>query len=251
MNKIDCQCTYCGKLLKRYPSKSGNYFCSLDCKAEFQRLGKPVSKEKLYDLYIVQRLSANQIAEIVHRNPKRVWEWLRDYNIPTRPRGTDYGQRFRKGEPSRFKGKHLSEEAKEKIRQKRINDGHVPYLINGMHWLHATGRKPASWKGGVTPERQKIYSSDKWKECVKEVWKRDKAICQRCGKKYNSTDCPQHFHIHHVYSFADFPYLRMNSDNLILLCPECHRFVHSKKNIDKEFLTKPITIPKWLYTRSK
>ena len=122
--------------------KGGCYFCDIKCKAEYQRLQKPITKEELYVLYIEQRLSANKIAEIVHRNPKRVWEWLKEYDIPTRPRGTDYGQQFHKGETSPRKGKHLSEETKEKIRQARIRDGRVPYLINGIHWLHATGRKP-------------------------------------------------------------------------------------------------------------
>lgn len=251
MGKITCQCTYCGKELQRFPSKSGCYFCDIKCKAEYQRLQKPITKEELYDLYIEQRLSANKIAEIVHRNPKRVWEWLKEYDIPTRPRGTDYGQQFHKGETNYWKGKHLSEETKEKIRQARIRDGHVPYLINGIHWLHATGRKPASWKGGITPERQKIYSSEKWKQCVKEVWKRDNATCQRCGKQYNSTDRTQHFHIHHKYTFADYPYLRMNPDNLVLLCPECHHFVHSKANVEHDFMTIPMIIPKWLYTRTR
>ena len=250
MSKITCQCTYCGKPIKRYPSKSGNYFCDQNCKAEYPQLQKPISKEELYDLYIEQRLSANKIAEIVHRDPKRVWEWLKEYDIPTRPRGTDHGQCFHRGEPSRFKGKHLSEESKDKIRQARMKDGHVPYLINGIHWLHATGKKPPSWKGGVTPERQKIYSSKKWKQCVKEVWKRDNAICQMCGEKYNLMDRSKHFHIHHMYSFAEFPYLRMNPDNLVLLCPNCHHFVHSKKNVNNDFMTKPMTIPEWLYTRS-
>ena len=251
MGKIVCKCTYCGSLLTRYQSKSGTYFCNNKCKAEYQRLQKPITKEELYNLYIEQGLSANKIAKIVHRDSKRVWEWLKEYDIPTRPRGTDYGQQFHKGEPSRFKGKHHSEEAKEKFRQARIKDGHVPYLIKGIHWLHASGRKPASWKGGVTPERQIMYSSDKWKRCVKEVWRRDNATCQRCGKQYNLTDRSQHFHIHHMYSFANYPYLRMNPDNLVLLCPDCHRFVHSKENIEHEFITKPMIVPKWLYTRTR
>ena len=251
MGKVECKCSYCGKKLMRYPSKSGMHFCNRNCKAEYQRLQKPITKEELYDLYIVQRLSANKIADMVHRDPKRVWDWLKDFDIPTRPRGTDYGQCFHKGDPGPWKGKHLPEETKEKMRQARLKDGHVPYLINGVHWLHATGRKPASWKGGVTPLRQKIYSTDAWKKCVQIVWQRDNATCRRCGKKYSRTDGMKPFHIHHIYGFAQFPYLRANPDNLVLLCKECHNFVHSKQNIDHEFMLKKIIIPSWLYKRSE
>lgn len=239
-------CGYCGKQLMRYPTKTDHYFCDIKCKSEFQRLQKPVDRDTLYDLYVLQKKSANQIAKIYHRDAKTVWNWLKDYQIPTRPRGTNYGQWFRPGHISALKGTHLSEKQKEFLRQCRLQDGHVPYLINGVHWLKATGRKPASWKGGVTPLRQRIYSSSLWKICTEYVWKRDNAECQRCGKKFNETDRSAPFHIHHIYSFANYPYLRTAPDNLVLLCPECHRFIHSKENTKQEYLTRiQMSLPEW------
>lgn len=90
------------------------------------------------------------------------------------------------------------------------------------------------WKGGVTPDRQAFYTSQKWKNACSEVWKRDKATCQRCGLyKEDSPDMP--YHIHHIRSFADKK-LRADPENLVLLCEGCHHFVHSKENKNHEFI---------------
>jgi len=91
-----------------------------------------------------------------------------------------------------------------------------------------TGEESSNWKGGCTPERQDVYSSTEWKSAVREVYGRDKGICQRC-------DIKGKMHVHHIVSFAEEEY-RVDSDNLVLLCVKCHRFVHSKKNIGKEFI---------------
>jgi 5-methylcytosine-specific restriction endonuclease McrA len=90
------------------------------------------------------------------------------------------------------------------------------------------------WLGGVTPERQDFYTSRAWKDACRTVWGRDKGICQRCGIKHKEAlDIP--FHIHHIVSFADKD-LRAEPGNLVLLCEVCHWFVHSRRNLNGEFL---------------
>ena len=244
---IKTNCAFCDNgLVRKTKSKTGMYFCNIECKRQWQLNQKPLNKEELYELYVIQRKSANEIADMVKRNPKRVWEWLKEYNIETRPRGTDYGQNFKKGDESKFKGHHHTMEIRNKIRGLRLKDGHVPYLINGVHWLKSTGRKPANFKGGVTPLRQNIYNSIEWKECVKYVWKKYNATCELCGLNYKDVD-RRHvkFHIHHLYAFADYPELRTEKDNLILLCDKCHRFIHSNKNKENKFKLKNMKLPKW------
>ena len=91
------------------------------------------------------------------------------------------------------------------------------------------------WRGGVTPERQAFYTSAAWKAACASVWKRDHATCQRCKmRRKDQADMP--FHIHHIVSFADKA-LRADPANLVLLCEACHLYVHSKKNINGEFLS--------------
>jgi hypothetical protein len=90
------------------------------------------------------------------------------------------------------------------------------------------------WLGGVTPERQAFYQSAAWKSACSRVWKRDKATCMRCGlNRRLFPDVPMH--IHHVVSFADES-LRADASNLVLLCEVCHQFVHSRRNVNREFL---------------
>jgi hypothetical protein len=97
-----------------------------------------------------------------------------------------------------------------------------------------TGALSTNWKGGVTAERQSFYSSDEWKAVVSKVWKRDNATCQNCGKHKSSyRDLP--FDIHHIVTFMCRT-LRAEITNLVLLCEDCHYWVHSGSNIGKKFL---------------
>jgi hypothetical protein len=195
---------------------------------------KSITHEWLYQKYVEEGLDCVQIGKIVSRDPKTVWSWLRSYGIPTRPRGDT--RNFGNG-PHGSLGKKLSPERREKLRQDRLRDGHVPYLRNGVH--HLKGKRGAdtpNWKGGVTPERQDVYGTQEWKTAVKTVWRRDNATCQRCGlhhkaaKKKGIT-----FDIHHIVSFA-VKELRCEPSNLVLLCEPCHYWIHSSANINKEFI---------------
>lgn len=96
------------------------------------------------------------------------------------------------------------------------------------------GELNPNWKGGITAERQAFYASDEWKKACSRVWKRDKATCQRCGlHRDDRPDMP--FAIHHIQPF-DVTELRSVVVNLVLLCEACHHFVHSRGNINREFL---------------
>lgn len=96
------------------------------------------------------------------------------------------------------------------------------------------GANNRAWLGGVTAERQSHQKSEEWKKVVHLVWKRDQQVCQKCGAGRKSK---KQFHIHHLISFK-IKELRSDINNLILLCNDCHRFVHSRKNINKEFLKR-------------
>lgn len=227
-------CKFCGKEIHY---RTPRMYCDINCKAEWQRTQKPATKEWLYQKYIVEGLSANAIAEIVHRDPKQVWRWIRDYGIETRKRGYANPEvQFKKGE-SYWTGKKHDDAFKEKIRQARLKDGHVPYLVNGQHYLKGKrGAETNNWKGGITPQRQQVYGTEEWKIAVKTVWKRDAGICQRCGRKATTEDKKKkNFDIHHIVSFENVE-LRTEPTNLVLLCEECHYFVHSKKNEKGEFI---------------
>jgi 5-methylcytosine-specific restriction endonuclease McrA len=237
--KVTFDCEICGKsVTKWWYAYMGERprFCSKACKGEMQRRSKPVDREWLYQKYVVEGLDCTQIAALVQRNSKRVWEWLRDYGIPTRGRGTTGNGRHTKGiKPN------ITPEGRERksaaLRAARLADGRVPYLRkDGTHAMRGRrGADTPNWKGGITPERTAVYGSLEWKAAVKAVWRRDNATCQRCRKHHNTATNRGTFDIHHIVSFA-VAELRCEVNNLVLLCEECHYWVHSADNVNRDFI---------------
>lgn len=194
--------------------------------------------DTLRRLYLEQGLGCPEIARLFERDAKTAYYWLQQAGIPTRPRGADERQHFKKGAPGAFKGRRHTPEAIAKVKAATAAQGRVPYRRNGKHWL--VGLPPnanPNWKGGATPERQEFYRSTEWKRVALLVWRRANACCERCGldSRKRDTETSQKFHIHHVVSFA-VRELRVEPTNLVLLCPTCHYFVHSSKNVGREFL---------------
>lgn len=193
-------------------------------------------KEWLQHQYIDLHRSADDIAKDENRDSKTIWSWLKKFEIPTRKRGAESSPgTFKKGHKLGIGRKH-TEATKQKIREASLADGRVPWGKNNEpYWRGKTGQEHPSFKGGLTPERQSVYSSQEWVDAVKAVWARDDATCQCCGKHHNTTESRGTFHIHHIVSFQ-VKESRTNPDNLVLLCKECHQFVHSNLNIEKRFI---------------
>lgn len=231
------KCEMCGAEIVRNPTKTNTYFCNINCKAKWQIYQRELlgyTKEWLIDQYFVQGKDCTEIGKEINRDPKSVWNWFKVYGIKINKRGSSKKQQFKKGHKLGI-GRVQKEETRQKIRKSRIEDGRLPCYVNGIHWLkYYSDRKPGSWRGGITPERQSFYSSEEWSKAVKIVWKRDNAICKRCGINQNDNKSMK-FHIHHIISFKCVEE-RCNPDNLILLCPNCHRWVHSKKNKNNELI---------------
>lgn len=255
---ITSTCKWCGCAVTRGGSKPGR-FCSLLCKGEWQRTQKPVSKEWLHQKYIVEGLSTYEIGNLVNRDAKRVYEWLVDYGIETRKRKWSTkasGKPFQSEDWLREQYVLLNRSAGEISEQFGVTEQSIYFWMKRFgierrttseardtkHWGESgeanpmfgkRGSEVPGWKGGCTPERQAFYSSVEWANAVKVVWKRDNATCQRCGCMKRDSD--ESFHIHHIVSFA-VKELRAEPSNLVLLCAKCHRFIHSKGNVNKDFL---------------
>lgn len=158
----------------------------------------------LYDQYIIQKKPAAQIGLEGNVTEAAILYWLKKHGITCRT---------------------MSE-----IRKKK----HWGACGSDNPMWNRKGELNPNWKGGASPERQAFYSSREWKKACSTVWKRDNATCQRCLLKH-SGDIP--FHIHHIVSFTNKK-LRANIMNLILVCEICHHFIHSRKNINNEYLSK-------------
>ena len=172
-------------------------------KGQHWREEKPFwKKDWLQKEYEIKGRTALHIAQQFNLTENSILFWLRKHKIPTRTMN----------EIRKRKYWGLSRER------------------NGM--FGRKGDKNPNWKGGITQERQSFYSSLEWKECIKKVYKKFNGVCAKCGHKKTKENklC-----IHHKVSFK-YPDLRKELNNLILLCEQCHHFVHSKANINNEFL---------------
>lgn len=232
-------CHECGAeaIRKVDPKRPRKCFCSIKCKSDFQRRAKPITKEWLHEHYIEKGMDCVQIAHIVKRDPKSVWNWLKDFGIPARPRGTGWRRNLIHGAGNKnaFYGKNHSEETRKRLSEIAKADGRVPFDPKvGPPMRGKKGPQTVNWKGGITPQRQACYSSREWASAVKTIWKRDNATCQNCGlHKSNARHIS--FDIHHIKGFADVEN-RTNPDALVLLCEPCHYWAHSRKNIGKKFI---------------
>ena len=92
---------------------------------------------------------------------------------------------------------------------------------NGM--AGRTGSNNPNWRGGGSPERQRLYASAEWKAVRRKVFARDGYRCASCGELRHGA---KRMHLHHVKPWATHPELRLDPDNLIVLCADCHRARH-------------------------
>lgn len=114
-------------------------------------------------------------------------------------------------------GKHHSKDSKKKISLNHID---VSGKNNPMYGTHRTGSSNPAWQGGISFYPYNIKFNKKLKEKIK---KRDKYICQICGKKLNEFL----LFIHHI----DYNKMNCKCNNLITLCNSCH----SKTNTNRSY----------------
>jgi len=157
--------------------------------------GNHRKKEWLYEQYVTLGRSAREIAlgEGLHENA--VIYWLTKHGIQRRS----------------------TSEAR------KVKHWGCPGESNPMFGVRGAASK--NWKGGVTPERQRVYSSAEWAVAIKAVWERDQGRCTDCGKEANG----RKMHAHHIEGFDARPDLRCDQNNLRLLCAKCHAKYHPRK----------------------
>lgn len=96
------------------------------------------------------------------------------------------------------------------------------YVDTQEKYLRHDGERHWNWKGGITPENARIRASAEYAKWRKAVFERDHFTCQMCGRygcKLNA---------HHIKPFSKYPEYRLDLDNGITLCKECHKKAHKK-----------------------
>lgn len=136
---------------------------------------------------------------------------------------------FKKGFIPWNKGKPWSEEMKKRISETNKRKGIEPIKKNEF----PCGDKHPNWKGGITSENRKIRTSVVYKYWRKQSLIRDNFTCQKCKQSGGV------LRVHHINNFSDFKELRLNENNGITFCKDCHKKFHKKygnKNNTREQL---------------
>ncbi len=156
----------------------------------------PLDIDKIKKLYCEDKISTPEIAILFNVDYNTIRKRLNQIGIKTR----------------QFKGIHCSPDTEFKKGE---------HISPGTEWRkggQTAGENHHSWKGGITPENDKIRHSLEYKEWAESVYKRDKFTCQRCGVHCKRKDIVAH----HIKPFADYPELRFDIDNGLTLCRACH-----------------------------
>ena len=82
--------------------------------------------------------------------------------------------------------------------------------------VHHTGKDAPGWKGGVTPELNRLRKSKRYNDWRTVVFEVDDYTCQCCGKRGGKLQ------VHHIHDFVTYEKERFNINNGITLCCNCH-----------------------------
>lgn len=124
----------------------------------------------------------------------------------------------------KFLGRVVSDETKDKISRKSKGRKHTQESINKMKNLpRKRGKDSPNWKGGNPWKR---YSNPQYKIWRESVLERDNYTCQKCFRKCKKRE--KGLAAHHIKEYAKFPELRLDINNGITLCRECHMNHHGK-----------------------
>ena len=125
-----------------------------------------------------------------------------------------------------FKHKPHSEETKRKMslsaKGKPKSEEHKKRMSKSARARtdHKSGINATNWQGGKTIESQSIRNSKKYINWRLSVFKRDEFTCKGCGQVGGRLQA------HHIKHFAKYPKLRLDINNGVTLCDECHRQIH-------------------------
>ena len=118
-----------------------------------------------------------------------------------------------KGHPS-----YQTEESKKKISttlKEKFTTGVLISPLRTMGWIGRRGENAANWRGGKTALAVRLRQRKDYQEWRKSVLERDDKKCVLCSSENN-------LHVDHILSFANYPTLRLNTDNGRTLCKPCH-----------------------------
>ena len=90
-----------------------------------------------------------------------------------------------------------------------------------------------NWTGGISDERDLFHAKKETKDWKKYIYEKDEYTCKSCGQ------VGYKLNVHHIQSYSEHIDLRLDPDNGITFCDNCHRNFHKiygRKNIGIEHI---------------
>lgn len=183
----------------------------------------------LRELYIGQLKTCAEIGDIIGCHETSVLSWLREYNIPVRPRGSE-------SDTIKLRDRELMQElyVERDLSQKEVAE-HIGCSSSSAHdWIHyhgfdtpgsgaLSGEDHPNWKGGITDS---LYRLTFPKNRLKAI-ERDGGKCRRCSldREWHTVVFGWDIEVHHIEPVDPEEPLEPQHrvENLITLCRPCHR----------------------------
>lgn len=208
------ECAYCKKPLYRRPSlvklnKSGKFYCDKICRGKGQTILREFECTECGKMFTrkgseVHRDSKNYFCTDVCSN--RYYNRLRDLKIDYK---CDYcGKRFKiqKSQKKNNKNTYCSVECKDK-----------------HHSILISGENAPRWNPNLTDEERLIKrKTPEYSEWRRKVFERDEYKCIKCRGRGSSLNA------HHILNHSEHTDLRLDINNGVTLCYECHKEFHKK-----------------------
>ncbi|NSS83791.1 HNH endonuclease [Enterococcus faecalis] len=97
---------------------------------------------------------------------------------------------------------------------------------------HARSSRKKKKQGNVYHhENKSFYRTPAWRDMREVIYERDRGCCKCCGKFVFGRKA----HVHHIVPIKNNPLLKLDPNNLILLCSECHPIVEQETETKKVF----------------
>lgn len=80
-------------------------------------------------------------------------------------------------------------------------------------------------------ENKPFYRSKVWANTRSQVYERERGLCQRCKKFVFGRQA----HVHHIIPVRQDETLKLELNNLMLLCPKCHVIEENEENDKKVY----------------
>ena len=114
----------------------------------------------------------------------------------------------------------------------RILDGLAKYCSHKCFGEAHSKEKSPAWKGGITPDNKLMRASFKYRKWREYIFEKDNYECRICGKTKGKLN------VHHKISFSSNKDLRIDKDNGVTLCVDCHNDYHKlNRNNETDYQT--------------